>query len=100
MLAPGLDPAHLSTEKNYVWSTESRIGDIDGRPAYEVKQPAQADPFVVVAWQYADNGWGLACVGVDPTARITVGVIKGGSASANLGGGPPSSFTQFGLPGG
>lgn len=62
MLAPGIDPAHLSTEKNYVWSTGTRIGDIGGRPAYEVKQPAQADPFVVVAWQYADNGWGLAWV--------------------------------------
>jgi hypothetical protein len=174
MLAPGIDPAHLSTEKNYVWSTDTRIGDIAGRPAYEVKQPAQADPFVIVAWQYADNGWGLAWVagpaarvdrarqiaesvhrgggqpvtvpftvsraaigpdlqvisvsvpigssagptqyalglapdamssdpqlpGVDPTARITVGVIKGGSASASLGGAPPSSFTQFGLPDG
>ena len=174
MLAAGLDPAHLSTEKAFVWSTEARIEDIGGRPAYEVKQAGQTEPFVTVAWQYADNSWGLAWMagpaarldrarqiaasvhrgseksvtvpftvsraaigpglrvisvsvpfgspagptqyalglapdatspdpqlpGVDPTARLMVGVIKGGSASAALGGAPPSSFAQFGLPGG
>jgi len=69
MLAPGIDPAHLPTEKNYVWSTGNRIGDIDGRPAYELKQAAQAGPFVIVAWQYADNGWGLAWM-AGPAARL------------------------------
>ncbi|TDU90255.1 hypothetical protein EV138_3840 [Kribbella voronezhensis] len=63
MLAQGIEPG---TSDNS-WAEKSPIANIEGRPAFLLDQ---AKAGVRIAWQYADNSWGIVTVTGSSAAQV------------------------------